>query len=111
MSEPVAALAQEAPDSVRWRNPYAILPTLRWVVQGAYLFFFVLVGIEFHSFYRQIVSGGPVTAHRPPAVEGFLPISALVGLKRFLLTGHWHTSLSLSTLSEVYQVAASLVHP
>jgi hypothetical protein len=34
-----------------------------------------------------------------------------VGLKRFLLTGHWHTSLSLSTLSKVYQVAASLVHP
>jgi len=88
-SEPVAALAREAPDFARWRNPYAILPTLRWAVQGAYLFFFVLVGIEFHSFYRQIVSGGPVTAHRPPAVEGFLPISALVGLKRLLLTGHY----------------------
>ncbi len=89
MSEPVAAPAQEAPDTAKWSNPYAILPTLRWVVQGAYLFFFVLVGIEFHSFYRQIVSGGPVTAHRPPAVEGFLPISALVALKRFLLTGHY----------------------
>jgi hypothetical protein len=64
MSEPVAALAQEAPDSARWRNPYAILPSLRWVVQGASLFFFVLVGIKFHSFYRQIVSGGPVTVRR-----------------------------------------------
>ena len=70
MSEPVAAPA-------KWRNPHGLLPTLRWAVQGAYLLFFVVVGIEFHSFYRQAVSGGPVTAHRPPAVEGFLPISAL----------------------------------
>jgi polyferredoxin len=26
---------------------------------------------------------------RPPAVEAFLPISALVGLRRFLSTGQW----------------------
>src|SRR5512145_695720 len=70
-------------------NPYRFLPTLRGLVQGAYVAFFILVGIEFHSFYAQIVSGGPVTAHRPPAVEGFLPISALIGLKRFVLTGTW----------------------
>jgi len=89
MTEPAGALAQEGPAPAKWRNPYALLPTLRWVVQGAYLLFFILVGIEFSSFYRQIVSGAPVTAHRPPAVEGFLPISALVGLKRFLLTGRY----------------------
>lgn len=89
MAEPVVAIAREGRDAATWRNPYAILPTLRWAAQGAYLLFFVLVGIEFHSFYRQIVSGGPVTAHRPPAVEGFLPISALVSLKRFLLTGRY----------------------
>lgn len=70
-----------------WRNPFRILPQVRWIVQGAYLLFFILVGIEFHAFFRQVVSGGPVTARRPPAVEGFLPISALIGLKRFLLTG------------------------
>lgn len=89
MSEPAVPLANKDPDSAAWRNPYRLLPTLRWAVQGAYLLFFALVGIEFHSFYRQIVSGGPVTAYRPAAVEGFLPISALVGLKRFLLTGHY----------------------
>ena len=89
MTEPAVAFEQEGPAPVKWRNPHALLPTLRWVVQGAYLLFFVLVGIEFHSFYQQIVSGGPVTAHRPPTVEGFLPISALVSLKRFLLTGRY----------------------
>src|SRR4030065_635423 len=89
MTNPAVALEQEEPAPAKRRNPHALLPTLRWVVQGAHLLFFVLVGIEFHSFYRQIVSGGPVTAHRPPAVEGFLPISALVSLKRLLLTGRY----------------------
>lgn len=84
-----AAMQAEKPRSGRWDNPYRMLPKVRWAVQAAYLLFFVLIGIEFHSFYRQVVSGGPITAYRPPAVEGFLPISALVGLKRFLLTGHY----------------------
>jgi polyferredoxin len=90
-SETSVMPGREASDSVRWRNPYANLPVLRGLVQGFYLLFFVFVGIEFASFYRQILAGGPVTAYRPPAVEGFLPISALVGLKRFLLTGSYDT--------------------
>ena len=70
-----------------WRNPYKFLPRLRGIVQGAWVLFFVLVGIEFHRFFTQAVSGAPVAARRPPAVEGFLPISALVGLKRLVATG------------------------
>ena len=73
----------------KWRNPYRFLPAARAVVQGAYAAFFLLVGFEFHAFYTQVVSGGPVTAHRPPAVEGFLPISALMSLKYYLLTGNY----------------------
>ena len=87
-SDPRPAPPAEASTS-KWRNPYKLLPRLRWIVQGAFVAFFVLVGVEFHEFYRQAVSGAPVTAHRPPAVEGFLPISALIGLKRFLLTGNF----------------------
>jgi polyferredoxin len=84
---PQAPAEDRAPG--RWRNPYRILPHLRGVVQGAYVLFFLLVGIEFHAFYRQAVAGGPITAGRPPAVEGFLPISALVGLKHFFVTGDY----------------------
>src|SRR3972149_2292594 len=89
MTEPAVAFEQEGPAPVKWRNPHALLPALRWVVQGAYLLFFVLVGIEFHSFYQQIVSAGPVTAHRPPTVGGVLPISALGRPKRFLPPGRY----------------------
>src|SRR5512141_2334177 len=73
----------------RWRNPYKTLPTLRAVVQGAYVAFFLLAAYEFHLFYTQIVSGAAVTGRRPPAVEAFLPISALMSLKYFLLTGNF----------------------
>ncbi len=89
MNEPATAIGARPAPQARWRNPYRVLPKLRAAVQAAYCLFFVLVGIEFASFYRQAVSGGPVTAHRPPAVEGFLPISALMGLKRLLLTGSY----------------------
>jgi polyferredoxin len=70
-------------------NPYRVLPTLRALVQGAFVLFFLLVGVEFHAFYAQMVSGGAVTAHRPAALEGFLPISALMSLKVLLLTGEY----------------------
>jgi polyferredoxin len=71
------------------RNPYRMIPTLRALVQGAFVLFFSLVGVEFHAFYVQAVSGGAVTAHRPAALEGFLPISALMSLKILLLTGEY----------------------
>ncbi len=91
MSEPLVQLgATTAPPApAKWRNPYRRLPAIRWIVQGLYTAFLVLVGVQFWRFHEQVIVGGPVTASRPPAVEAFLPISALVGLKRFVLTGRW----------------------
>jgi polyferredoxin len=77
------------PRRPKWTNPYKALPRVRWAVQLAYAAFCVLVGYEFYTFYAQIVTEVPITVRRPPAVEAFLPISALVGLKRFVLTGQW----------------------
>jgi polyferredoxin len=71
----------------RWRNPWRRLPAVRAAVQAAYVLFLALVGVEFARFCAQVGGGGPVTAARPPAVEAFLPISALVGLRRWLATG------------------------
>jgi polyferredoxin len=89
MPELVTIGATPAPKRNRWTNPYRAAPAVRWAVQGVYLAFLLLVGWEFWRFHQQAVASGPVTAARPPAVESFLPISALVGLKRFLLTGYW----------------------
>jgi polyferredoxin len=65
------------------------VPRARWIVQGLYVAFLLAVGLEFARFVSQATSGGPLTAPRPPAVEAFLPISALLGLERFLLTRYW----------------------
>ena len=54
------------------------------------LFFIVVlwIGFEFYGFIRFLESGG-VAMHftRPPGVEGFLPISALISLKYWFMTG------------------------
>jgi polyferredoxin len=58
-------------------------------VQLAYVAFLVAVALQFAAFVAAAVGDGPVTATRPPAVEAFLPIAALMATKRFLLTGFW----------------------
>ncbi len=60
---------------------------LRRIVQFLFLFLILWIGIEFYLFVEQLRTGGPVTITRPPGVEGFLPISALINLKYWLLTG------------------------
>ncbi len=49
----------------------------------------ILVGIQFAVFIHQAHSPEPVTVQRPPGVEGFLPIGALMGWKLFLTSGLW----------------------
>ncbi len=49
----------------------------------------VAMGIQFAIFVHQAQSMGPITVQRPPGVEGFLPIGALMGWKLFITTGIW----------------------
>jgi polyferredoxin len=59
----------------------------RKTVQFIFLFITVFLGVKFYGFVSQLEAGGTVTITRPPGVEAFLPISALVSLKYFLFTG------------------------
>ncbi len=86
---PPANPARAAPRQEKWENPWKLMPARRWAVQAGYLVFLSLVGFEFATWVSQVTTGEKVTALRPPSVEAFLPISALLGLKRFLLTGNW----------------------
>ena len=62
----------------------------RSVVQLAFAFFLLYVGIRFYQFYLHFESLGiEPYVQRPPAVEGFLPISALVALKVWVMTGEF----------------------
>ncbi len=60
---------------------------LRRLVQAGFGLFTLYVGYRFYFFYQWAVGRSQTFVPNPPAVEGFLPISALVSLKRFVLTG------------------------
>lgn len=47
------------------------------------------IGLQFAVHVHQTGGPGPVTVARPPGVEGFLPIGALMAWKRFAATGQW----------------------
>lgn len=65
------------------------LPALRALVQSGTLVIVLIAGLELFLLYRQVLAGGPLTVHRSPLVEGFLPISALMSLKSLVLSGQW----------------------
>jgi polyferredoxin len=93
----------------RWQNPFRHLPALRAGVQAAYVLFLAFAGWRFARFFAEVQSGGAVTAERPSAVEAFLPISALVGLRRWLATGFWDEIHPAGLTILVAALLASLV--
>ena len=61
----------------------------RSLLQLCVLMITIGIGIQFCLYVRQALGQDPITIQRPPGVEGFLPIGALMGWKYFLHTGHW----------------------
>ncbi len=59
----------------------------RRLVQIGFLLVVVWIGIEFVLFVSQLEKGILPTVNRPPGVEAFLPISALISLRYWILTG------------------------
>lgn len=61
---------------------------LRSAVQLSFVLLCIWIGIEFHLFMKWGMSGGTeLFVPRPPGVEGFLPISALISLKYWMGAG------------------------
>ncbi|MBU0675519.1 MAG: 4Fe-4S binding protein [Proteobacteria bacterium] len=61
----------------------------RLLVQSSFALFCLYCGWRFYLFYQWALGNSPTYVTRPPSVEGFLPISALVSLKRLILTGNY----------------------
>lgn len=62
---------------------------LRLAVQSAFALACLWAGWEFYRFVAWVLGQGPGPATRPPSVEGFLPISAFMALRRLLSSGQW----------------------
>jgi polyferredoxin len=61
---------------------------LRKLIQYGFFITTVLIGIQFTLWYKYFESGGKlIKVSRPAGVEGFLPLSGLISLKYWALTG------------------------
>src|SRR3989304_6502908 len=61
---------------------------LRWLIQIAFFILVIFIGWRFYLFVKFCESGGTgAFVPRPPGVEAFLPIGALLAVKYFFLTG------------------------
>lgn len=61
----------------------------RHIVQAGFLLTIALIGWQFWKFVHGL-EAGQVVGTRPPGVEGFLPIAALLSLRHLVSTGEVH---------------------
>ncbi|SDI40748.1 4Fe-4S binding protein [Desulfosporosinus hippei] len=63
--------------------------SVRNVVQFLFAAIVLYIGVVFVIFTEQLANNSALTVSRPAGVDGFLPISALVGLKAWVATGRF----------------------
>jgi polyferredoxin len=73
------------------RNIEKPIQKYRFAVQAFFVLICIWIGIEFYLFIRYLETNGASDfSNRPAGVEGFLPISALMSIYNFFLTGEIH---------------------
>ncbi|MCR5814452.1 MAG: 4Fe-4S binding protein [Desulfovibrio sp.] len=65
------------------------LPSWHHILQTVFLCYIGFVGYSFFCYARWAMGQSEHFVAKPPAVEAFLPISAMLAAKRFFLTGEW----------------------
>ena len=60
-------------------------------IQWGFFLWCLLAGVRFGLFVSGFAAGGVPAVSRPPSVEGFLPIGALISLRHWVSTGTVHT--------------------
>jgi len=79
-------ISQNAPE-----NSARTIQKIRLIVQSAFALLCIWIGVEFYFFIKYLETDGQSAfINRPPGVEGFLPISSLMSLYQFILTGTIH---------------------
>ncbi len=61
----------------------------RFAVQTVFTLFCIYVGFRFAAFIAWALGQSESAVAKPGAVEGFLPISALLGFRQLLTIGQW----------------------
>lgn len=75
------------------RNTDKPIQKVRFFFQTAFTLLCIWIGIEFYFFVEYLETGGVSGSfYRPAGVEGFLPISSMMNLYYFFLTGDIHNA-------------------
>ena len=82
---------------------------VRIAVQSGFALACVLIGIQFVRFYRAAAAGTLPLPTRPPGVEGFLPISGLMGLVDWSREGRLNTIHPAATALLLVALALALL--
>jgi len=91
-SNPTKDKIKSPPDTIaRYETNFPGTRRLRNSIQTAFALFNIWLGWRLYLFYRFYHNGAGSLVPRPPGVEGYLPISALLSLKYWLLTGVYDT--------------------
>jgi polyferredoxin len=69
---------------------FSIQPYRR-MIQVGFLLLTMWIGVEYYLYVEALTNGVIPSMNRPAGVEGFLPISALISLKYWILTGVFNT--------------------
>ncbi len=72
-------------------NTFLTATRFRLLIQISFTLFYLYIGLRFAAFISWAVGSTDVFTPKPPSVEGFLPISALLGFRHLLSTGQWDT--------------------
>jgi polyferredoxin len=59
----------------------------RYLVQGGFLLFYIWIAVGFVRWSDALRAGRVPDVTRPPAIDGFLPISGLMGLRHWFESG------------------------
>ncbi len=104
---PVHELPKPRPKIQKTNDP-PVQPYRRWVQWGFFLLV-IWIGIEFFIFVTQLQQGKNPVVERPPGVEAFLPLSALISLKYWILTGVLNKIHPASVVLLLFILSISLV--
>ncbi|MCX6149155.1 MAG: 4Fe-4S binding protein [Ignavibacteriales bacterium] len=75
------------------RNKEKPIQKYRFIIQSLFVLLCTWIGIEFFLFVRYLETNGTAAFYnRPPGVEGFLPISSMMSLYYFFITGEIHSA-------------------
>jgi hypothetical protein len=94
---------------IHMRNITGYFKQPRHLFQAAALLLTLAIGLQFYIYVRQASGTEAITVARPPGVEGFLPIGALMGWKQFALGGPWDEVHPAAMVILGWAVALSLL--